>query len=60
MTGKDQKYQHLIKGPKKVKWIMGMSNEIGRLFQGIGDIQGTNTCFSIYRHKDPKDAKVIY
>ena len=37
-----------------------MSSEIGRIFQRIGDIQGTNSCFFIYRHEVPQDAKVLY
>ena len=37
-----------------------MSNEIGQLFQGIGGIQGTNTCFFIHRHEVPQDDKVTY
>ena len=37
-----------------------MSNEIVQLFQGLGDIQGTKTCFFIHRHKFPQYAKVPY
>ena len=37
-----------------------MSNEIGRLFQGIEDIEGTNIFLSIHRHKVAQDAKVTY
>ena len=59
-TVKAQEYQHLIKFPKKLKCIKGASNEIGQLFQGLGDIQGTNTCFFIYRNEVPQDAKVTY
>ena len=59
-TGKSQEYQHLIKPPEKPKWSKGMSNGIGRIFQGLGDTQGTNTCFFIHRHEVPPDAKVTY
>ena len=37
-----------------------MPNEIVRFFQGLWDIQGTNTCFFIHRHEVPQDAKVTY
>ena len=37
-----------------------MSNEIGRLFQRIGDIQGTSTCFFIRSQEIPKESKFIY
>ena len=37
-----------------------MSNEIVRLFQGLGDIQGTNTCFFIHRNKVPQDSRITY
>ena len=59
-TGKSQEYRNLIKVLEKLKWSKGISNEIGQLFQGIGDIQGTNTCFFIHRHEVPQDAKVTY
>ena len=57
---KAQEYRHLIKGPQNIIWRKGMSNENGIIFQGVGDIQGTNTCFFIHRHKVPQDAKVTY
>ena len=37
-----------------------MSNEIGRLFQGLEDIQVNNTYFFIRRHEVPQDAKGTY
>ena len=49
-----------MKCPEKLKWSKGISNEIGRLFQGIGDIQGTNNCFFVQRHKVTQGAKVTY
>ena len=59
-TVKYQEYRPLMKGPYKPKWAKGKANEIGRLFQGIIDIKGIDTCFFIYRHKVPQDSKVTY
>jgi hypothetical protein len=38
----------------------GFGNERGRLFQGIRDIQGTNTCFFVNLKSIPKERKVTY
>ena len=59
-TGKPQEYRPLVKGPNKPKWTREFVNEIGRLFQGIRDINVTNTCFSIHNNEVPKGSKVIY
>ena len=59
-TGKSQEYSHLIKGPSKPKWTRAMENNIGRLFQGIRYIKGTETCFFIHRHKVPQESIVTY
>ena len=37
-----------------------MYNEVGHLFQGLGNIQGTNTCFFTHWHEVPQGAKVAY
>ena len=37
-----------------------MANNIGCLFQGIRDIEGTDMCFFIHRHEVPQDRKVAY
>ena len=57
---KPQEYRHLMKGPDKPKWSRAMENEIGRLFQGIRDIEGTYTCFFIHKYEVPQDRKVTY
>ena len=49
-----------MKGPDKPKWSRAMENEIGRLFQGIRDIEGTYTCFFIHKYEVPQDRKVTY
>jgi hypothetical protein len=41
-------------------WKRGFSNEAGRLFQGIHDIQGTNTCLFEELSNIPKDRKITY
>jgi hypothetical protein len=58
-TGKEMQYKDLMKkstmGPLYKK---GFGNELGRLFQGIRDIQGTNTCFFVQLINIPKDRKI--
>jgi hypothetical protein len=49
--------QHLTLGPK---YKTGLGNELGRLCQGIRDIQGTNTCFFVELSNIPKDRKIKY
>jgi hypothetical protein len=41
-------------------WKRGFGNECGRLFQGIRDIPGTDTCFSIKLKNIPTDRKITY
>jgi hypothetical protein len=51
----------LIKDPYlQPLWKSGFSNEAGRLFQGIHDIPGTNTCFFVELKNIPKDRKITY
>jgi hypothetical protein len=38
----------------------GLGNEVGRLFQGIRDIQGTTTCFFVELRNIPKDRQITY
>jgi hypothetical protein len=40
-------------------WTRGFGNEGGRLFQGIRDIPGTDTCFFIKLTRIPEDRKII-
>ena len=55
-TGKALEYRHLIKHPKhKDVWETSLSNEFGRLAQGIRDIPGTDTIFFISKSEIPKD-----
>jgi hypothetical protein len=41
-------------------WTRGFGNECGRLFQGIQDIPGTDTCFFIDLKNIPEDRKITY
>jgi hypothetical protein len=46
VTEKQMEYMALMNDPDlQPLWKRGFSNEAGRLFQGIRDIQGTTTCF---------------
>jgi hypothetical protein len=48
VTGKEMEYSAVMKDPRlQPLWTRGFGNECGRLFQGIRDISGTNTCFFI-------------
>jgi hypothetical protein len=60
-TGKEMEYTALMKDPRlKPFWTRGFGNECGRLFQGIRDIAGTDTCFFIKLTNIPKDRKITY
>jgi hypothetical protein len=41
-------------------WTRGFGKECGRLFQGIRDIPGTDTCFFIDLKNIPNDRKITY
>jgi hypothetical protein len=61
ITGKEMEYMALMKYPRlQPLWKRGFGNEVGRLFQGIRDIPGTDTCFFINLTNTPKDRKITY
>jgi hypothetical protein len=61
VTGKEMEYTALMKDPRlQPLWTRGFGNECGRLFQGIRDIAGTDTCFFINITNIPKDRKITY
>jgi hypothetical protein len=61
VTGKEMEYTALMKDPQlQPLWTRGFGNECGRLFQGIQDIAGTDTCFFIKLTNIPKDRKITY
>jgi hypothetical protein len=54
-------YMALMKDPSlQPLWKRGFGNEVGRLFQGIGDIPGTNTCFFVELTNIPKYRQITY
>jgi hypothetical protein len=54
-------YMALMKDPGlQPLWTRGFGNESGRLFQGIRDIPGTDTCFFIKLTNIPKDRNITY
>jgi hypothetical protein len=59
VTGKEMEYMALMKDPRlQPLWTRGFGNKCGRLFQGIRDIPGTNTCFFIKLTNIPKDRNI--
>jgi hypothetical protein len=61
VTGKEMEYTALMKDPRlQPLWKLGFANECGRLFQGIRDIPGTDTCFFIKLTNNPRDRKIAY
>jgi hypothetical protein len=54
-------YMALMKDPSlQPLWKRGFGNEVGRLFQGIHDIPGTDTCFFVELKNIPKDRQINY
>jgi hypothetical protein len=61
ITGKEMEYTALMKDPRlQPLWKRGFSNEVVRLFQGIQDIPGTDTCFFIKLTNIPKYRHITY
>jgi hypothetical protein len=61
ITGKEMEYMALMKDPHlQPLWKRGFGNEVGRLFQGIRDIPGTDICLFIKLTNIPKDKQIIY
>jgi len=60
-TGKMLEYRHLVQNEStRVVWERSFANEIGRLFQGIRHLKGTNTCFFIRKCQVPSDKRPTY
>jgi hypothetical protein len=61
VTGKAMEYAALMKDPHlQPLWTRGFGNKCRRLFQGIRDIPGTDTCFFIKLTNIPKDRNITY
>jgi hypothetical protein len=60
-TGKEMQYKDLMKDPIfGPLFEIGLSNELGRICQGMRDVAGTNTAFFIDLHNIPQDRKITY
>jgi hypothetical protein len=61
VTRKEMEYSALMKDPRlQPLWTRGFGDECGRLFQGIRDIPGTDTCFFTTLKNIQKDRKITY
>jgi hypothetical protein len=61
ITGKEMEYMALMKDPRlQPLWTRGFGNKVGRHFQGIRDITGSDTCFFIKLTNIPKYRKITY
>jgi hypothetical protein len=61
VTGKEMEYMGVLKEPTLTPlWEKDMGNKCGRLFQGIWDMKGMNTCLFIEPKNIPKDCKITY
>jgi hypothetical protein len=61
VTGKEMEYSALMKDPRLQPILTRcFGSECGRLFQGIRDIPGTDTCFFIDLKNIPNDRKITY
>jgi hypothetical protein len=61
VTGKEMEYAALMKDPcLRPLWTRGFGNKCGRLFQGIQEIPGTDTCFFINLKNIPTDRNITY
>jgi hypothetical protein len=61
MTGKEMEYMALVKDSRlQPLWQRDFGNESGRLFQGVQDIPGTDTCFFIKLTNIPTDRNITY
>jgi hypothetical protein len=60
-SGKEMQYKNIMQHPTLgPKYKTGFRNELGRLCQGIRDIQGTNTYFFVELSNIRKDRKITY
>jgi hypothetical protein len=61
VMGKEMEYMSLMKDPDlQPLWKSFFGNEVGRLFQGIHDIQGTDTWLFVEIKKISKDRQITY
>ena len=49
----------LINGSAKEIWLQALTNELGRLAQGVDNIKGTNTLQFVKKEDIPKTKKLL-
>ena len=54
-TGKKQSLDSLLKGPTKTIWERALTNELGRLAQGINNTEGNDVVDFIHHHEVPQE-----
>jgi hypothetical protein len=60
-TGAILEYRHLVKNPvTRPVWETSFSIKTGRLFWGIQELKGTNTCFFIKKSQVPTNKQPTY
>ena len=59
-SGQALEYRHLICGPNGDTWVKALTNDLGRLTQGVGTLMptGTNTVFFVAKPSIPHGKKV--
>jgi hypothetical protein len=61
VPSREMEYSALMRDPRlQPLWTRGFCNKCGRLFQGIRDITGTDTCFFTKLKNIPEDRKITY
>ncbi len=61
ITREVRKYCHLIKSDTHCAiWQKSSANKLGRLFQGICNIKGMDTCFFIRKNQMPRHKRATY
>ena len=60
-SGKKETIDSLLKGTMRDTWSVALSNELGRLAQGVEDrVIATDTIDFIPKNQVPRDKKVTY
>ena len=59
VTGQSLEYRHLMKGPNRSIWVRSLTNDLGRLAQGVGTRipTGNNTIFFVHPSEIPLHKK---
>ena len=60
MSGVDQEYRNMVKGPDRKVWERLLANKLGKSAQGIRTVKRTNTVIFIPKTKVPNYKNVTY